>query len=440
MSKKRKFNRILAVALAALMFLAVSPLAAFADNSAGHWGESYIREAQAYRWVPTNLGASYNVDTPITRGELALVVWQAFGMPEPAGATPYTDVPENLVYSDAFTYLYEQNIILGSGNGIAGPTNFSTREMIFTVVARLFALTPEDADAYDKYIDADEVNDWAIDAISALSELDIVEGDPEGYVHPQDSITFAELIKVLVATNRRFEGDAGNPLIRNPNTPYSPAAAANSESVDTGKTPSDGGTTTDTTKPATTPPPRQALPVGPAGAPVSSSSGSSTAPTVERLSPDKRLLNVGDELLITVNGTSLSDAVKVLIFIGGTDNRASDQITLLDATDQVRTYSVKFANAGVYRIAAIVGSNVEKTENVTVADPNSFVDSGEYSITVSHLADLTFVVIASDTNYSSVTVNTVAAVSQGQFGSKYEWRAVLDGIVPLSAITVATLP
>jgi len=242
MTRKKVYKRALALIMAVLLF-AVSPIGLFADNVKGHWSEPYIKEAQNLRWVPRNLGPSFDVDETITRAEMALIIWQSYGAPLAKGECPYSDVKKGTLYADAFAFLYENDIVLGYGNGKAGASDYLNREMLFTVLARSLKMKAADATSYEVFLDAEDVSDWAREPISALYERYIVEGDENGYVHPLDNISFAELVKVLVVANREFKGAKVNPFVKNANAvvhPYAgdgPSRKTSEEIIETPETP-----------------------------------------------------------------------------------------------------------------------------------------------------------------------------------------------------------
>ena len=222
MNRNRVVKRAIALILSVLMLIAVTPLATFADNVAGHWSMKWIREAQELRWIPSgDLGANFDIDNFIARKEMALILWQAYGAPDAEGNSPYIDVDADTYFGNAFAFLYDEGIILGYGDRIAGPDDYVTREMIFTVLARLYKASAKSEATYEKYWDYEEVSDWAREPISALSEMNIVEGDENGYVHPLDYITFAEYIKVLIASYELNIDDPLNPLGPNTKAPLS---------------------------------------------------------------------------------------------------------------------------------------------------------------------------------------------------------------------------
>jgi len=208
----------------AIAIISAFPIHSYTDSSVGHWSEPYIVESKEYNWIPKDLGPSFDVDKRVSRAEMAYILWHAYGAVEPENKCPYSDVSENSIYADAFAFLYERKVVLGYSENLAGPYNFVTREMIFTILARSLRLKAEDPSAYQIFMDSDEVAVWACDAISVLCERMILNGDEFGNIRPIDDITFAELIKILVAANRKMAGYENNPFVVNDKVPVNPLA------------------------------------------------------------------------------------------------------------------------------------------------------------------------------------------------------------------------
>lgn len=70
----------------------------------------------------------------------------------------------------------------------------------------------------------------------------------------------------------------------------------------------------------------------------------------------------------------------------------------------------------------------------------TYIDAANYTATVSHFADLTFVVIAEKTSLSKVTVNGVPATKQNVLlpGGRTEWRAAIDGTIYANYLSIIT--
>ncbi|MDR3121825.1 MAG: S-layer homology domain-containing protein, partial [Clostridiales bacterium] len=180
----------------------------------GHWTVEYVRRAYENGWIAQDSYESPYLDGAIARGELAQLLWSAFGSAGSEGDVPvFSDVPQDSAYYPAVAFLYRRGIMLGVGDGLFGVNDTVSRETLFTVIARIFLLNAADANAYTRFMDGAEIADWARDAISALYENGIVSGDDTGTVRPQAACSFAEIVKILVASDEQFKGQANNPFI-----------------------------------------------------------------------------------------------------------------------------------------------------------------------------------------------------------------------------------
>jgi hypothetical protein len=60
-------------------------------------------------------------------------------MPSPTAASEFTDVPENMFYTNAVSWAVEQTITNGTGNGAFSPNATCSRGQIVTFLYRTFA-------------------------------------------------------------------------------------------------------------------------------------------------------------------------------------------------------------------------------------------------------------------------------------------------------------
>ena len=106
---------------------------------------------------------------------------------------PEVHRPNGLVLDEHFAYL------IGNDDGLIRPELNITRAEVATIFFRM--LTDEARDRNwsqtNSYTDVDP-SDWYNNAISTLSNMGIISGDPSGAFRPDDSITRAEFTKIAV--------------------------------------------------------------------------------------------------------------------------------------------------------------------------------------------------------------------------------------------------
>lgn len=110
---------------------------------------------------------------------------------------------------ESFRWYYKEvekaiatGLIEGDSEGKINPKETLTREIGFSMIAKLFNISylGTDSENYLKeYIinDYNEIGNWSKDAIAGLLELGYIEGDGDGCLRPKDVMTRGEFIKLL---------------------------------------------------------------------------------------------------------------------------------------------------------------------------------------------------------------------------------------------------
>ena len=113
---------------------------------------------------------------------------------EPEGeALPFTDVPEDAWYIDAVRFVYEQGLMIGTGETTFSPEDTITRAMIVTILHRLEG---EPAAVGMAFSDVAE-GKWYTAGVAWASANGIVNGFPDGTFLPNDPITREQLVTIL---------------------------------------------------------------------------------------------------------------------------------------------------------------------------------------------------------------------------------------------------
>lgn len=122
-------------------------------------------------------------------------------------AAEYYDVPQHSGYYNAVSYLSEQGILTGYGDGYFLPENTITRAEAATVIARGAGL--EEMLIYEaRFIDVDYEH-WAFANITRATDAGIISGMGDGSFRPDDNVTYHQIIKMIVCMMGK-EADAIN--------------------------------------------------------------------------------------------------------------------------------------------------------------------------------------------------------------------------------------
>ena len=141
-----------------------------------------------------------------TRAQVAQILYNLHGNPEVSGGTPFTDVPEGAWYQKAVTWAHSVGIVNGVTATTFSPNANITRQDFVLMLMRYLnnvrmvdrTWTPDDL---SRFVDADSVGFWALDAMKDAVAINAISGVPvDGrlYIQPARNATRAEAAKILM--------------------------------------------------------------------------------------------------------------------------------------------------------------------------------------------------------------------------------------------------
>lgn len=145
-------------------------------------------------------GGRFSPESPLTRAQLAQVLWTICGSPE-SEPTTFSDVPEGTWYYPAISWCQQTKLMSGQGGGAFAPNSLLTREQMAAVLYRYAQHAGSSLEAaadMSSFPDADSVSPWARDSMrwAAANWLIDIAG---GVLLPKQTVTRAELAKALYA-------------------------------------------------------------------------------------------------------------------------------------------------------------------------------------------------------------------------------------------------
>ena len=143
----------------------------------------------------------FSPNIPMTRAMFALILYRLNDQPDVFADNPFTDVPEGQWYTDAILWANENGLMLGTGSGIFEPRNNITREQVVTVLYRYAEGQEFDISNQSNlsdYIDAVEISDWALDAVTWAVGTGVIKGRSTTTLVPQGLVTRAEVAQILL--------------------------------------------------------------------------------------------------------------------------------------------------------------------------------------------------------------------------------------------------
>lgn len=121
----------------------------------------------------------------------------------------FPDVPATAPYAEAVNALHECGIINGDNKGNFNPNSSVTRAEAAAIICRLLGIEEDAKQARTTSFTDVPTNHWANGYVAKAAELGIINGYGNGTFGPSDSVTYAQMIKMLVCA-WGYENDANS--------------------------------------------------------------------------------------------------------------------------------------------------------------------------------------------------------------------------------------
>lgn len=169
----------------------------FGDMQNASWAKNAVY-ALAEKGIISGRGnGEFAPSENVTREEFAKILVSAFNLPL-GGDCAFDDVSSDAWYAPYVAAAADVGVVYGIDEGKFGVGMPITRQDACVMLCRA-ANIGEGADlaVLDKFIDKDDISDYAKTAVAALAESGIVNGMPDSGFAPQKSITRAEAAVII---------------------------------------------------------------------------------------------------------------------------------------------------------------------------------------------------------------------------------------------------
>ena len=173
------------------------PTRKFDDVDAGAWYHDAVDWAVEEGLLSGYEDGKLGPDGTLSRAQLATVLWRQAGEPEAEGGLSFADCDPEAFYAEAVAWADEAGIIAGYGDGTNfGPEDPVTREQLATILWRQ-AGEPEGKGDLAKYPDGDEATDYAVPALEWAVDTGVLSGFGDGTLAPGGVLSRAMLAAML---------------------------------------------------------------------------------------------------------------------------------------------------------------------------------------------------------------------------------------------------
>ena len=163
------------------------------ENSWFKEAVEYVTENNIFAGITP---AQFGPDLQMTRGMLATVLYRIEGQPEVTEASPFKDVTADKYYADAIAWAASEGIVAGITADEFAPEAPITREQLATILYR-YNGSPK-VEKVAEFTDSASISTWATDAVNWAVENGIISGRVDGKLDPQGKATRAEVASMVM--------------------------------------------------------------------------------------------------------------------------------------------------------------------------------------------------------------------------------------------------
>ena len=136
----------------------------------------------------------------MTRAMMVTVLYRLEGEPAVRGTSPFSDVSNNIWYTDAVIWAEDNAIVNGAGDNKFDPNSSITREQMAAVLFRYAQYKKYDTSASNslsKYSDFSSISAWSLNAMKWANAEGLITGRTATTLAPKGTATRAEVAAIL---------------------------------------------------------------------------------------------------------------------------------------------------------------------------------------------------------------------------------------------------
>ena len=140
----------------------------------------------------------FGVNSPLNRAQLVTILYRMAGEPDVDGmVNPFADVPADEWYTDAVIWAYNTQVVNGVSDTAYAPAQNITREQLAAMLYRYSGSAAVPDDQLSAYADAQQVSDFAREAMNWAVANDIIRGMDHVTLAPQAEANRAQACTML---------------------------------------------------------------------------------------------------------------------------------------------------------------------------------------------------------------------------------------------------
>ena len=168
----------------------------FSDVAADAWYAEAAVYCRDNGLMNGTTATTFSPNATMTRAQLCAVLYRMAGSPEMTGRDAFTDTPDGAWYEDAVLWAVRNRIMSGYTASTFGPHDPITREQLAAILWR-YAGSPA-AEAGEAYADEASIASWAVTAVDWARTRGFINGMSDGSFRPDGRATRAQVAAILM--------------------------------------------------------------------------------------------------------------------------------------------------------------------------------------------------------------------------------------------------
>ena len=168
----------------------------FSDVAADAWYAEAAVYCRDNGLMNGTTATTFSPNATMTRAQLCAVLYRMAGSPEMTGRDTFADTPDGAWYEDAVLWAVRNHIMSGYTASTFGPHDPITREQLAAILWR-YAGSPA-AEAGEAYADEASIASWAVTAVDWARTYGFINGMSDGSFQPDGQATRAQAAAILM--------------------------------------------------------------------------------------------------------------------------------------------------------------------------------------------------------------------------------------------------
>lgn len=192
--------------------LAQAPqIVSFNDVKPGTWYEEGVQYVSQKGLMNGVGNEQFDPSGTVTRGMLVTILYRMEGTPGVTGPSSFDDVKPGSYYEDAVIWAANSSIVSGYSTASFGPDDPVTREQVATILYRYSSFKGYDtskAAELASFSDADQVSQYALDAMRWAVAEGLINGTDTGALAPEGTTTRAQFATIIMRYDKAENAEA----------------------------------------------------------------------------------------------------------------------------------------------------------------------------------------------------------------------------------------